>query len=212
MRSLILILFASSAFSQPISFGLKGGVPFTDAFNAITSGNTSYTTLTHRYTIGPMVELHLPFHLGVEFDALYTRLDFGSTENLVDITQQSSTTANAWEFPLLLKYRFGHGPIHPYLAGGPSFRDISGVTQIINVIPFPRGATRTSSTSSPSQLNKNFVAGFAFGGGVDVHALVIHISPEIRFTRWASQNFVDNVTGALNTNLNEAELLVGITF
>jgi len=212
MRSLILILFASSAFSQPISFGLKGGVPFTDAFNAITSGNVSYTTLTHRYTIGPMVELRLPFHLGVEFDVLYNRLDFSSAQNLASATQLASTTANAWEFPLLLKYRFGHGLTHPYLAGGPSFRGLSGVEQILYLLPIPQGTAKTSSTGNPSQLQNSFVAGFAFGGGVDVHALFLHISPEIRFTHWTSQNFVDNVTGALNTNLNEAELLVGITF
>jgi hypothetical protein len=212
MRSLILFLFATSAFPQIISYGVKGGVPFTDALNAITSGNISYTSLTHRYTIGPTVELHLPFHLGVEFDVLYNRLDFNSTESLTSATQLSATTANSWEFPLLLKYRFGHGPIHPYVAGGPSFRGLSGVEQILNVLPIPHGTATTSSTSNPSQLQNNFVAGFAFGGGVDVHALFLHISPEIRFTRWTSQNFTDNVTGALNTNLNEAAFLVGFTF
>jgi hypothetical protein len=158
-----------------------------------------------------MVELRLPFHLGVEFDALYNRLDYSSTASLVDALNQTSTRANSWQFPLLLKYRFGRGPVRPYLDGGPSFRSITGVKQIANLVVFPARQT-TSSTSNPPELRKKFTAGFAFGGGIDVHALFLHISPEIRFTHWASENFKDNVAGALHTNLNEAAFLLGLTF
>jgi len=52
--------------------------------------------------------------------------------------------------------------------------------------------------------------GFVIGAGIDVHALVIHISPEIRYTRWASPHF--NLNGVINSNQNQAEFLVGITF
>jgi hypothetical protein len=125
----------------------------------------------------------------VEFDLLYNRLDY----TLATATQTASATANVFEFPLLVKYRFLNGKLRPYVEGGPDFRTLAGVSQI-------------------AQLNDTFNAGFAFGGGVDLHAAFLHISPEIRFTRWGSQSFAQNVTSALQTNANEGQFLVGITF
>jgi hypothetical protein len=40
---------------------------------------------------------------------------------------------------------------------------------------------------------------------------VIKISPEVRFTRWSDQHFLDPA-GLLKSNLNQAEFLVGISF
>jgi hypothetical protein len=68
-----------------------------------------------------------------------------------------------------------------------------------------------SSTSSPSELKKNTTMGFVVGGGVDIHAIFLHISPEIRFTRWNSAQISD-AAGLLHSNLNQAEFLVGFTF
>jgi hypothetical protein len=47
------------------------------------------------------------------------------------------------------------------------------------------------------------------GGGVGIHALFLHISPEVRYTRWTSQHFTSFL---LNSNQNQAEFLLGITF
>jgi len=49
------------------------------------------------------------------------------------------------------------------------------------------------------------------GVGLDIKALLIHVSPEVRYTRWGAQHFVDP-NGLLHSNLNQAEFLVGITF
>ena len=49
------------------------------------------------------------------------------------------------------------------------------------------------------------------GGGVDVKVLMIHISPEVRLTRWGAQHFIDT-TGLINSKQNQAEFLVGFTF
>jgi hypothetical protein len=53
--------------------------------------------------------------------------------------------------------------------------------------------------------------GFVVGGGVDIHAVFLHISPEIRFTRWNSTQISDAL-GLLRSNLNQGEFLVGLTF
>jgi hypothetical protein len=47
--------------------------------------------------------------------------------------------------------------------------------------------------------------------GVDFKALVIHITPEIRYTRWGAKQFIDP-NGLLNSNQNQAEFLVGFKF
>ena len=53
--------------------------------------------------------------------------------------------------------------------------------------------------------------GVVLGAGVDIHAIVMHISPEVRFTRWNSAQISDTA-GLLNSNRNQAEFLVGFTF
>ena len=68
-----------------------------------------------------------------------------------------------------------------------------------------------TSTSTPAELNKKTTTGFVLGFGVDVHALIIHVSPEIRYTRWGAQHFLDQ-NGGFHSSQNQAEFLVGITF
>lgn len=200
MKSIaLLLLFSATAFSQHFGFGIKGGVPMTDFVNATgQSGSTvSYLVNTDRYVVGPMVELRLPFGLGIEVDALYRHYGFDATGALT-----GSTTTGAWEFPLVAKYRFKTPVVHPYVEAGVAWDKLSGLTQTIS------SATKITSTS---QLNKNVTHGIVFGGGVEVKALVIHIAPEIRFTRWNDQHFLDPA-GLIKSNLNQAEFLVGITF
>jgi opacity protein-like surface antigen len=75
----------------------------------------------------------------------------------------------------------------------------------------PAGITSTTTTSNPPELHKKTTTGFVVGAGLDVHVLVIHISPEVRYTRWGAQHFL-SPNGGLQSNQNQAEFLVGITF
>ena len=81
--------------AQPISFGVKAGVPFTDAVE----GNISIHSEAPRYTIGPTVELSLPFGFAAEVSALYKRTGYSSTDTAFGITSASRVRANSWEFP-----------------------------------------------------------------------------------------------------------------
>jgi hypothetical protein len=40
---------------------------------------------------------------------------------------------------------------------------------------------------------------------------LIHITPEVRLTRWGAKHFIDP-TGMVNSQQNQAEFLVGFTF
>jgi opacity protein-like surface antigen len=207
------LLSALAVFAQPIGFGIKGGLPMTDFLNAASSQNFRFDTTTNRYIIGPSVELRLPFGLGIEFDVLYRHFgynSFGSTSGITTTTIDASTSGSAWEFPLVGKYKFKGFPLlKPYVEAGVSWDRLSGVTQAITTTV--ANVTRTSNVSNPVELNQDTTSGFVIGAGIDIKALVIHITPEIRYTRWGAKHFIDP-GGLLNSNQNQGEFLIGFKF
>ena len=206
-RVLAFLLFSTAALAADfISFGVKGGVPFTDAFKTARTGNLGYVTDTRRYTFGPTVELNLPFSLGVEFDALYRRLNFEGTDQPLDIFVRRTVTADAWDFPLLLKIRMAPGPIKPYLSVGPTFRGLARLKQVGQFFNRPGEGEDT-----PAELERRMNTGFTAGFGVRLSAPVIAISPELRYTRWGWDNFRDT-RGLLQSNRDQFEFMLGITF
>ena len=177
--------------------------------DAAKSQQFAFNSTTNRYIVGPTAELHLPFGLGVEFDILYRRFDYQGSGTLAGIVTSSSATGNAWEFPLLAKYRLPTKMVHPYVDAGVAWDTLSGLTQTItNTVT---NHTTTTTTSTPAELNTTATRGFVMGAGLSVKVLVIHVSPEIRFTRWGAQHFIDP-NGLLHSNLNQGEFLLGITF
>jgi len=203
MRSLLLFLLgAVSACSQPFSGGVKVGVPFTDFINTVQGASSS---VPNRFIAGVTGELRLPFGLGVEVDVLYRRLHYQDTVgNPLSGITTDRTTANSWEFPILAKYRFPTRIARPYVDAGIAFDTLSGVADTVSQL------LSTHTTSTPAALQNNSTKGFVIGAGVDIHAIVIHLSPEIRYTRWISSQF--NLIGVLSSNQNQAEFLLGITF
>jgi opacity protein-like surface antigen len=199
--TLLLCLLAAPGFAQWFSIGVKGGVPLTNAFDTVTQGDVSYLTDTKRYTVGPVVDLRFPLGLGVEFNALYKRLTYEFQEG----TTRGSTTANSWEFPLLLKIRAPSEGIRPYLSTGASFRRLNDVKQTLGSI-----VSGNFSEVTPSELENRFAAGFVIGGGLEFGDR-FRVAPEIRYTRWGWENF-SIPSGALRTNLNQVDFLLGLHF
>jgi opacity protein-like surface antigen len=208
----LLLVFLGSLFTASLafpgelfSFGVKGGVPLNDAFNTATSGNLQYLSNTKRFVVGPEFDINLPLGFAVEIDALYRRLDFASNQNLPVVFAHQATTSNAWDIPLILKWRFAPmGPIRPYVGAGPTFRDLTNVHQVTT---FFNGASSTS-TSSPLELNDRFVTGFTAVGGIQ---LFKHVSPEIRYTRWGWDSFRNPGT-AFRSNTDQWDFMLGLTF
>jgi opacity protein-like surface antigen len=217
MRPLLLLLLsATPAFSQLFSFGLKGGVPLTDFVNAASGDNAAgfvdFATHTNRYIIGPTGELHLPFGFSVEVDILYRHVNYQETAQSGTVLTSGSTSGNDWEFPLLGKYRFLRTKLlRPYVDAGISFDTLQGLTQTVTNAVVGTSNSTTSSTGTPSQLQNSTTHGYVFGGGIDIKFLVIHIQPEIRYTRWGAEHFFD-LSGLLHSSENQGEFLLGITF
>jgi hypothetical protein len=196
----LFLCSAASILAQPFSAGIKAGVPLSDFVNATQSGTFDYTSQTQRYIFGGTAELRLPLGFAVEFDALYRHLQYSASGNIAGILTTGKTTASNWEFPLLLKYRFAFPVVRPYVDGGVAWDALSGVSQAIT-----QGAT------NPFEVKNNGATGFVLGGGIDIHAVFLHISPELRYTRWFSTPITD-ATGLLQSGQNQAEFLVGFTF
>ena len=144
-------------------------------------------------------ELRLPFGLGIELDALYRRLNYTG----VGFTPSTTATVsgNGLEFPLLAKYRFPAKVVRPFVDAGFAFNTLSGLKQSV--------LTTTGLSNAPVATKTG--KGFVMGAGLDIHLLVVHFSPEIRYTHWGSTQFVDPLS-LVNGNQNQAEFLVGITF
>ncbi|HEX4594948.1 MAG TPA: outer membrane beta-barrel protein [Bryobacteraceae bacterium] len=196
MHRLILLactLTTAFAAERIFSFGIKGGVPLTDAFSdhTITGIDTVTRTFSDskNYVIGPMVELNLPFGFSVEADALYRPLNLTTDVTVVPQPfRRSVTDINAWEFPILGKYHFLHTPIvKPYVEAGPIFRHVG---------------------SDASQLSNS---GFALGGGIDLKLLLVKITPELRFSRFGGDATIRGFI-APPSNQNQAEFLIGLSF
>jgi opacity protein-like surface antigen len=198
---LLLLLGSGAALCQPFSFGVRAGVPLTDAFSTVTSSNFTFNATTGRYVIGPTAELHLPFGFGIEVDALYRHMSYTGSGLAGSITG-SNVNSGDWEFPLLLKYRFPMKIVRPYVDGGVAWDKLSGLTDSVK---------DSIASQSPTVVNKNTTAGFVLGAGLDIHAIKIHLMPEVRYTRWGSAQFSDP-TGLLHSTQNQAEFLLGITF
>ena len=126
------------------------------------------------------------------------------------VKTSEETDADAWEFPLLLKYKFG-GPnaiaasVRPFVTTGASFRRLTNISQVGSFIT-------GSAPSTPTELQDKNSTGFVVGGGVEIRALFLRISPEVRFTRWGTANFLEGVSNLLETNRNQGQFLVGIHF
>ena len=219
---LLSLAVAASALAQPVTFGVRAGMPLTDFISTVQTQRVEgllgifpgFQSNTRPYVFGPSIELRLPAGLGIELDALYRRTNYSGTSvannglNVITTTV-TSASANAWEFPLLLKYRFHVPVVKPYVDAGFAWDTLAGLRQSIRQTVAT--ITNASTTSTPADLHKKGTSGFVMGAGVDIHAVVIHLSPEVRYTHWGSPHFEDPA-GLVTSNQSQAEFLLGITF
>ena len=190
MRKTFFLFFVGIApllAESPFGFGLKAGVPLNDALSADPSAAISYVEHTHRYVIGPFVEVRLPARFSVEVDALYRSYDYRQTL----VGTSASVSPGAWEFPVLARKALLGGPVQHYIEGGVALSHLS-VSDVI-------------------ELNHRNNYGIVLGAGVSLHLGLFRIAPELRYNGWAFKDF-DSPTGSLQSNRNQAAVLVGISF
>ncbi len=179
MKGLVLALLLTGGLcAQHLGYGIVGGVPFNDVLSGSSIGTIEESG---RFAIGPMVELRLPI-VAVEADALYHGDSYTLQSNGVGTSGSGST----WQFPIVGKVRMPATPIiKPYAEAGIALREF---------------------TSGSFQIDSNSKKGFVLGAGIDIHAIVLHITPELRYTHWGSES-----GPLLQANQSQFEFLVGIS-
>jgi hypothetical protein len=190
--------------AQRFSLGVEAGVPVTDSFDTGFIYRGSFVPSTTRYAVGPAFGVRLGGRFAAEFNALYQPFSFRQS-NMIITPSSSKTTGNLWQFPLLLRCRILEGPIHPYVTAGPSVQIATNITEtntIINSMPI---------VNHPPP-ERRAVAGVAAGAGLEFSLGRLHISPEIRYTRWAAENFDFSESNHVGTKLNQVQILVAVMF
>jgi hypothetical protein len=194
--------------AQPFAFGVKGGIRATDDF----TGDSPPTAESKRYIAGPTVELRLPWHLAFEFDALYRRI--GYTDFFSSALANSTTRErdNSWEFPLILKRRFWHGPVQPFAGIGYDPRRVTGSAVSSGLFLSGLGSF-TFYENVKSTRNFPVTHGLVLSGGVDLSAGHVHLAPELRYVHW-NEPFLPSGFNNFQFQSAQDELffLVGITF
>ena len=199
----ICLVAAAPAFGQRLALGVKGGVRATDDF---LSG--SATSESKRYVVGPMVEVLLPYRLGVEVNALYRRFGYRTGRSDIFGSFAERHRGNSWEFPMLLKYRFA-GRL--YASGGYAPRTIngSGRTDIVE-LDFA-GNPRLSTFRSDFDYVSH---GAVVGAGIELGSERVRFSPEFRYTRWKDKAI--DIQGSrgfmVQSNQNQMDVLLSITW
>ena len=210
---MLFLLATETGLAQPVSFGLKGGVPMTDAVG----GNFGGASEARRYTVGVMVELRLPASFAVEADGLYKRTGYRASQSDFALTTTGRVRANSWEFPLLLKY---YRPLAPmarlFVGGGYVIRHLSGVQGNAHITGTTLGGTRIDTTLSvpaSTVIREDPTHGIAVGAGLRLGAGWLHVAPEVRYTRWGGRPFDDQGPRGffLQSSRNQVELLVGLS-
>jgi hypothetical protein len=193
----------------PVTLGFKVGIPVTDMFSTSNTGipGSGYTTGTPRYTFGVNSEFRLPKQLRLEVDGLYKRAGFANSGPFAGGTDlfYQSTSLNVWEVPVLIKKNIRVGRLRPFADVGASLRHISTISQYAAL---PGVQNIQISENSPALHNRNSYGGVA-GIGIAFKKGPVTFSPEVRYTRWANESFQAN---GLRTNLDQGDVLLGITF
>src|SRR5262245_37258446 len=189
IRLLVLLLLgARMASAQAPSFGLRAGVPIT---SLLESAAPHFQVVTHRYTIGPTVELNLPHRFVFEADLLYKRLEYTFAP---PNSSTSNVKASRWELPLMLEYKFAGQRLRPFLGLGGSFNRVVHVVGV-NV----------------AQLRHRTAKGIVIGAGLERPVGFLRLIPEVRLTRWGDRNYGVH-DAPLRSNLTQIEFLIGLIF
>lgn len=78
------------------------------------------------------------------------------------------------------------------------------------VVAYPP-STSTTSTAEPSELRHTSTTGLVLGAGLDFKVPLLHLTPEVRYTRWRANLFQDS-SDLLSSSRNQVEFLVGVTW
>jgi hypothetical protein len=216
MRLLILFVFLVSCLQSQSSApgSVSAGFIVGSPLNEPPGANSLFSSFTQdRWTGGPTIDLSLSRGFVVEFDALYRNyrerrsfpLHLGQNTNPYAYAGVRKT--DAWDLPLLLKYRFRIGPASPFVSAGHFWTHESRESSYGYSCTGPEGSCKPEGypvdlAAAGFSRSSAFHRGIVGGVGIEFRAGRISIAPELRFSR--------PTHGAVHDNRFTA--LVGFTF
>jgi hypothetical protein len=202
MRMLAALLVSSPLLAQGLSLGLRAGIPITPA---LTSGAHQQVSAP-RYTIGPLIEVHLWHGACVGAEFLLNRTDLATSP-------AGSPRAEVWrwEAPISFIYRF-RAPTGPFVRTGVSFNRVFDISGAVECGRGPFGEQfYCLEGRSLAELRHHGTYGFVVGGGPRLKVKKVRLEPEVRLTHWIDRNFGVR-DSAVRSNLNQIGLLMGVIF
>jgi hypothetical protein len=138
---LVVFLFCSATgiCQSRIEVGVRGGIPFNEAFQA--QINSTYTILTSdrpRYSVGPTLRARIgEEHLAVQLDVLYTHSRWDSKDAVPgyygDVLTHSAHY-NRWDFPVLATFATS-GHRAAFIGGGIALHRSTGTLRVTHFSP-----------------------------------------------------------------------------
>jgi outer membrane protein W len=216
-----------------LSVGAIVGFAITGSAQEVTSSvNTSATTpptVTDTlveskgapFTGGGSIRYDFSERIGAGADLLYRRGGYNSTitisEQITDsnssadllLSTYQETRAHLWDIPILGRYYFKDRSSHvrPYVTGGLAMRFATGVSSVTNITDDDQVTDTDLTTIGPANdATLGGVIGLGFRAADDVG---VKVDVEFRYTRWADPIFQ---SGPANSNSNQADILVALTF
>jgi hypothetical protein len=211
--------------AQSVDFGIKVGSQRTDPIMT----SAPYSDVPFRKIVGGVIEASLPATLAVEVSAfkqdptyhLPPTTVFFPQPNIQIEERLSNTTVHFWEVPLVAKKYFTVANRTRVFADlGINLLHTSGNTRVritqflVKTIGPPAGPPLVNvivHDERPTALIRKWTQGWVVGGGVDVRVPLIHVRPELRYTRWAHEPLASD-NGTVRSNRNNFEVLVGFVF
>jgi hypothetical protein len=206
---------------------LTGGVKSVEtSINTSTTDPPSVTdtvvdSKTARYLIGGAVRYDLGDRFGVGADVMYRR---GGYDTAISISEQvtddedgdllisttEETRAHLIDIPILGRYYFkprsSDGP-RGFVTGGMALRFATGLSTVGEVTDQD---LVTDTDLTPIGPENDVVAGVVLGAGIRAKDDVgVKVDIEARVTRWLNPVFR---SGPANSNPNQVEVMVGLTF
>lgn len=217
LLAFLFLLPISLSFAQVVSFGVKGGVPLLTPVD----GYAQPASASKRYTVGPMVEVALPFSFAVEVDALYRRVGYDTAAGGIAGVTNFRVRGNDWQLPILAKVYIlpRISPVRLFVSGGYVLRytsgidvRLSGTTANLQTGQIQEFSFRANDVSS--YVKNNPVHGVAAGGGARLKLGRLSVAPEVRYTHWGGVTFdqYGPYGFGLQSKQNQVDVLVGLTF
>ena len=200
MRTLAVLWLTLPLLAQPVSLGIRLGVPVTSTITATPPPQASQS----RFTAGPLLEIRLcrSAALALDFLMQHTALSIGAAG-------PQSAGVWRWDAPITLVYRFR---ARPFFRAGVAVNRVFAVNGAGECGHGPFGETFYCLGGEPlAELRHRSTTGFVAGTGWRFRLGRTRIDPEVRWTRWKDRNFGVS-DAAVRSNLNEVSLLAGIVF